>query len=212
MDSIARIVTCLDMTISELKLPVREKPRLRNVIGLGLREAVLQLYPDADESSIERFTDVYRSHFLSDRHVKAVLFEGAKSVLTNLRDQGYFLAVATGKARKGLDRSMDESGCRDLFDITRCADEVFSKPHPQMLVEIMDHLGTMPSETLMIGDSEYDILMARNAGTDALAVDYGVHSKERLMALEPLHCLTDINEILNWLNQTAMGSDPGKVI
>ena len=94
---------------------------------------------------------------------------------------GYLLAVATGKGRRGLDRALESTGLGSYFHATRCADETFSKPHPEMLHQIMDELGTRPGETLMIGDTEYDMLMASNAGTAALGVSYGVHEPERLL-------------------------------
>jgi phosphoglycolate phosphatase len=99
----------------------------------------------------------------------------------------------------GLETALDETGLRAYFDYTRCADETRSKPHPQMLEEIMDRLGVEPHETLMIGDTEYDMLMANNAGTAALAVSYGVHDKQRLLACNPLDCVDDVAALHGWL-------------
>jgi phosphoglycolate phosphatase len=88
-----------------------------------------------------------------------------------------------------------------LFHATRCADETFSKPHPAMLLQIMDELGVEPADTLMIGDTEYDLQMAINAGTHGLAVSYGVHTVDRLNRFNPVGCLDDIGELTDWLNQ-----------
>ncbi|MGE0373420.1 MAG: HAD-IIIA family hydrolase [Gammaproteobacteria bacterium] len=199
MDSEARIVSCLSMTLSDLALPALGRDELLNVIGLGLPEAVATLLPEADTGLIRRFIDRYRYHFLSDHHAAAVLFPGAKETLTALDRRGYLLAVATGKGRRGLDRSLEDTGCIGLFSLSRCADETASKPNPRMLLEIMDVLGIAPDETLMIGDTEYDMQMAHNAGASALAVSYGVHARERLLACEPLGCLDVITDILPWL-------------
>ncbi|MCC6209217.1 MAG: HAD-IA family hydrolase [Gammaproteobacteria bacterium] len=199
MDSEARIVSCLSMTLSDLGQTALARDTLLNVIGLGLPEAVATLLPRADADLIRRFIDRYRYHFLSDHHAPAVLFPGAKETLDELDRQGYLLAVATGKGRRGLDRSLEDTGCGRLFSLSRCADETASKPHPRMLIEIMDVLGVEPAETLMIGDTEYDLQMARNAGAHALAVSYGVHTRERLLACEPLGCLDAISEIPGWL-------------
>lgn len=199
MDSEARIVGCLQAVISDLQIPEREPRALRNIIGLGLREAVSALYPDADENFIGRFIERYRFHFLSDNHHPATLFPGAREVLSHLREEGYLLAIATGKGRAGLERSLDESGSRGVFHATRCADESFSKPHPQMLLDIMAVLDVEPRQTLMIGDTEYDMQMAQQAGTRALAVTYGVHEKERLLSFKPLACLDHITEMVMWL-------------
>jgi len=200
MDSEARIVSCLSMTLSDLALPALGRDALLNVIGLGLPEAVGALLPGADTALVRRFIDRYRYHFLSDHHAPAVLFPGAQRTLAELDARGYLLAVATGKGRRGLDQSLDDTGCRALFSVTRCADETASKPDPRMLREIMDVAGVTPGETLMIGDTEYDLQMARNAGAHALAVSYGVHARERLLACEPLGCLEAIADIPEWLD------------
>jgi len=199
MDSEARIIGCLAQTIGDLDLPMRERSQMKDIIGLGLPEAIGTLYPDADAGLVRRFTDRYRYHFLSDHHAPTQLFAGVLETLRNLAAQGYYLAVATGKGRRGLDRSLQETGCHELFDVTRCADETRSKPHPQMLHEIMEVLDVPAERTVMIGDTEYDLQMARNAGAHALAVTYGVHERERLVIHEPLAYLDRIDDIVAWL-------------
>lgn len=201
MDSEARIVSCLTMTFSDVGLAPPPREALLNVIGLGLPEAFRALAPDEGSDKIGQLIERYRYHFLSDHHAPATLFAGARETLEALDRDGYLLAVATGKGRRGLDRSLEETGCGPLFAVTRCADETASKPDPRMLLEVMDVAGVWPHETLMIGDTEYDMQMARNAGAAALAVSYGVHSRERLQALTPLGCLDDIREIIDWLKQ-----------
>jgi len=86
-----------------------------------------------------------------------------------------------------------------VFHTTKCADETFSKPHPQMLLDIIDELGVDAKETLMIGDTEYDLQMANNAGSAALAVSYGVHGKQRLLDCQPLSCVDSVGELSEWL-------------
>ncbi len=199
MDSEARITGCLAMTFEDLGFAAPPREALLNVIGLGLPEAFRTLAPEIDGETLRGLTDRYRYHFLSDHHAPATLFPGARETLVALDRAGYLLGVATGKGRRGLDRSLDETGCSGLFAVTRCADETASKPDPQMLVEVMDVAGAWPHETLMIGDTEYDMLMARHAGAGALAVSYGVHARERLLAAKPLGCLDDIREITGWL-------------
>ena len=199
MDSEARIIGCLAQTIGDLDLPMRERSQMKDIIGLGLPEAIGTLYPDADAGLVRRFTDRYRYHFLSDHHAPTQLFAGVLETLRNLAAQGYYLAVATGKGRRGLDRSLQETGCHELFDVTRCADETRSKPHPQMLHEIMEVLDVPAERTVMIGDTEYDLQMARNAGAHALAVTYGVHERERLVIHDPLAYLDRIDDVVAWL-------------
>ncbi|MFA5627537.1 MAG: HAD-IA family hydrolase [Thiohalomonadaceae bacterium] len=199
MDSEARIVACLQGAIDDLAMPHREAHELRNIIGLGLAEATQALFPGCTTDTQEALVDRYRHHFLVSNQTTSQLFAGAGEVLHELAEQGYLLAVATGKGRRGLDKVLEETGLEPLFHATRCADETVSKPHPQMLFELMEHLGTSPQGTLMIGDTEYDMEMARNAKTHALAVSYGVHHPERLLRHAPLGCLDDIIELPGWL-------------
>jgi phosphoglycolate phosphatase len=203
MDSAARIVASMRAAFQELGLAPPAPAAARNVIGLGLSHAVAQLAPDADEAMLARLIARYRAHYLELDDTPTPLFAGAADVVAGLRAQGYLLAVATGKSRIGLDRALGESGLGAHFHATRSADETFSKPHPQMLLELLDELGVHASRALMIGDTEYDLLTARNAGVDALAVCYGAHAPERLLALEPLACLSAIDALPGWLAAAA---------
>lgn len=201
MDSEARIVACIQAAIGDLGLEPREVASISNIIGLGLHEAISTLYPGSDNALHEAMTERYRYHFLTANPTRSELFAGAEETVRSLNEAGYMLAVATGKGRKGLDMVLEETGLGQYFLATRCADETFSKPHPQMLEELMDELGAEPAETLMIGDTEYDMQMATNARTHSLAVSYGVHEKARLLQHGPLHCLDDISELGGWLEQ-----------
>ena len=207
MDSEARIVSCLAKTLSDLDAPPLPRQALLDVIGLGLPEVGRALLPGAGEELLRRFVDRYRYHFLSDRYAPSALFAGARETLHALDRKGYLLAVATGKARRGLQRVLEEMDCLSLFAVTRCADETASKPDPRMLQEVMDVAGVMPGETLMIGDSVYDMQMARHAGVAAAAVSYGVHARERLMAEGAMVCLDDIRQIAPWLERMNGGVD-----
>ncbi|AUB83418.1 HAD-IA family hydrolase [Candidatus Thiodictyon syntrophicum] len=202
MDSQARIVDCLQAAFLEVGQPRPSREAAADIIGLGLDEAMARLWPAADAAQRQRVAHHYRRHFLVDNTTPAALFPGALETLERLGAAGYLLAVATGKSRRGLDLSLAETGLAGHFQATRCADESFSKPHPQMLLEIMDELGVAPACTLMIGDTEYDLQMAANAGAGALAVCYGVHAPERLRALRPLACLNSLAAIPDWLRQT----------
>jgi phosphoglycolate phosphatase len=199
MDSEARIVSCVRRAAKDLGLNMPADESIRDIIGLGLTEAVLSLFPDSDEAQVERVIDRYRYYFLHADETPSELFPGAAEVLQGLAREGYLLAVATGKGRQGLDKVLLKTGLGPLFHATRCADETFSKPHPEMLLQILDELGVNAADSLMIGDTEYDLQMARNAGAHRLAVSYGVHSVERLMKHAPLGCLDAISELPEWL-------------
>ncbi len=199
MDSEAKIVNAMQAAITDVGMAQRDRKQVKDIIGLGLAEALAALFPEANEVQSQALVEAYRHHFLYADETPMPMFEGVEALLKQLNEQEYWLAVATGKSRKGLDRVLDQHNLRRYFHITRCADECFSKPHPLMMEEIMGFVGVEPSEALMIGDSEYDMLMAKNAGTDALAVSYGVHERARLMECGALGCLDDIRELTQWL-------------
>jgi len=200
-DSTARIVESLRFTLKALNAPVLDDARLKDVIGLGLIEGAGVLMPESDPGFQARFVETYRNYYLSAEHGPTQLFPRALDTLTELEHRGYWLAVATGKGRHGLDRSLEETGCKHLFSLTRCVDECPSKPHPQMLIDIMDGLGVDRAATLMVGDSEFDMLMAQNAGADALAVSYGAHDRGRLLSCDPVGCIDSLPDIMGHLGR-----------
>jgi phosphoglycolate phosphatase len=153
----------------------------------------------------ERYQDValrYRHHYLAQDQ-DLLLFDGAEALIGELADAGYMLAVATGKTRAGLNRAFEVSGLGPRFHASRCADECHSKPHPQMLEELMAEFGVAAESTLMIGDTTHDLLMARNAGVAALGVAYGAHPRASLEAETPLFCAANVDELAQWLRQQA---------
>lgn len=198
MDSTAAIVESIQAACADLGLPVPTRAQASHVIGLSLIGAVQAVVPGLDEAGCQRLAERYRHHFLARDH-ELVLFEGARALLDELRGQGYQLAVATGKARRGLSRVLASSGLEPLFDATRCADESFSKPHPGMLLELMDELFVAPERTLMIGDTTHDLLMAKNAGTQAVAMTYGAHPAAQLEAEMPRALLDSMAALREWL-------------
>jgi len=204
MDSVARIVDCLRKASEEVfGEELRHKDELKDVIGLGLREALMQLHPNATGQQIEKMSDAYRYQYLQVNQTHSVLFQGVETLLNNLEQQGYWLAIATGKGRQGLDQVLEITGLGPRFHVTRCASETFSKPHPLMLEEILEQVGMDVEDALMIGDTEYDMEMARNAKMDRLGVSYGVHPSDRLMKHEPIGCIDDITHLEAFLQKLA---------
>ncbi len=199
MDSERRIVTCLQRAAAELGRPVPPPERAREVIGLGLLEAVSRLFPDADRREVQALADAYRRHFLADEVAGSELFPGARVLLERLAGEGRMLAVATGKSRAGLEKELARTGLADLFVVTRCADETRSKPHPQMLLEILDWTGREPHQALMVGDTEFDMVMAAGAGVPAVGVAHGVHPPQRLSAAGAKAVLEDLEALGRWL-------------
>jgi len=200
MDSEVRIVNSFQASIAELHLPPRTDQQIRFIIGLGLEESIQQLYPNEFNHQfaldlIER----YRQHFFSPTAVATPLFPNTAEILYELVATGYQLAVATGKSRRGLNEALQQTGLQELFVATRCAEETFSKPHPLMLQEILAELAVPAQAALMIGDTDYDVQMAINAGVAAAAVSYGVHEKAHLLASNPLICFDNLSELPVWL-------------
>lgn len=201
MNSEARIVACMQAAAKDLGHPVPESHATRDIIGLGLQEAVARLFQQADAAQVDQLANQYRKHFLGDSLAASVLFEGARELLEYLEAEQYFLAVATGKSRRGLAKEFESTGLGSLFHASRCADEAFSKPNPQMLHDILDQLGMEPHRALVVGDTEYDMQMAANAGVDALGVSHGVHDSSRLLESGALVCLDTLGQLPGWLNE-----------
>lgn len=199
MDSVEHIVSALIAAAKDINAPERHHTELRDIIGLGLREALDRLYPEMNDDEITHLCDRYRYHFVEANTVHSSLFHGVEKMLLNLQSNGLKLAVATGKARAGLQRVFDDTGYGNFFHTSRCADESGSKPQPHMLHEIMSELSVPAEKTLMIGDTAYDMEMAHNAGTASLAVSYGVHDCERMGQFSPLDCVHSIEELECWL-------------
>jgi len=199
VDSEACIIDAMQLASAEAELPKCNDAQIRDVIGLSLEGAIDALFPEAEKSVRNSVADRYREHYFSTSTSDVPVFEGVVEILEKLNQEDYFLAVATGKSRRGLDRSLSETGLDKYFHTTRCADETISKPDPQMLIEIIDFFGLKAVDALMIGDSEYDLQMANNAGTESVAVSYGVHNAERLQQCGPLGIIHNITEISNYL-------------
>ncbi|MDR2837187.1 MAG: HAD hydrolase-like protein, partial [Azonexus sp.] len=136
LDSAAAIVRAIQAACRDLDLPAPDDDRARHVIGLGLADAMRQVAPDLEPERLPALADRYRYHYLSGDH-QLTLFPGVPEMLARLSAAGHQLAVATGKSRLGLERALDHSGLRSYFLASRCADECHSKPHPQMLLELL---------------------------------------------------------------------------
>jgi len=200
LDSQAQIVNCMQSAISELDLEPRSNDQIVNVIGLGLEKAVAQLYPAIEMALVTKTAQTYREYYLFKDKTPSPLFEGTTEALNTLRETGYDLAIATNKSRRGLDKGLSETGLKDYFPITRSADDAHPKPHPQMLEEILTDHNIEASKALMIGDSEYDLQLAKNTKVDGLAVSYGVHGLMHLLKQDPVGFIDQIGQLPDWLS------------
>lgn len=200
MDSTGAIARSLRASCADLNLPVPTFEQANHIIGLGLTEAIAALLPELPVSEYPRLVERYRHHYLNQDHLLP-LFDGVAQTIPNLHQAGYWVTVATGKSRRGLERALDHSQLRTYFHATRCADEGYSKPHPGMIEELMEFCDVQPARTLMIGDTSHDLQMALNAGVASVGVAYGAHSRETLQSLRPLYIAEDFEDLACWLSQ-----------
>ena len=199
-DSTAIIARSIREALRDMGEPVPDEVAARYVIGLGLADALRTVAPTLPPERHSELVAHYRTRYLAAEQ-DIPMFEGAVELLGELHRAGHFLAVATGKSRLGLDRVLTKNGLATRFHATRCADEGRPKPHPDMLLHVMDRLGVTPEATLMIGDTTHDLLLAKNAGVDAVAVTYGAHAREPLAVLEPVGTAHSLAELAQWLRE-----------
>ena len=201
-DSTAAIVGSIQAACRGLGLTVPGDEAARQVIGLGLEQALRRAVPDVPEKKLPDLVALYRHHFIVQSEA-IPLYEGARETIVELHKAGYLLAVATGMSRAGLERALNTSGLKNYFRATRTADVTFSKPNPAMLLELIKELAVDAGRTLMVGDTTHDLLMAQNAGVDAVAVLHGAHLPEQLQVLKPLAMVEDFKALGTWLKANA---------
>ncbi|MHB0776929.1 HAD-IA family hydrolase [Halomonas sp. WWR20] len=202
MDSEARIVACMQAAARDVGWPTLEREQVRDIIGLGLPEAIAKLCPQISRAQAVAMRERYSHHFVAADQQPMRFFEGVERGIDQLRNNPQVrLAVATGKSRRGLERVFDTAACRAWFHASRTADETLSKPHPRMLQELLAETGVDVSEALMVGDTEYDMEMARALGMDRVAVTYGVHAVERLARSAPVLTVNEFPSLIDWLHE-----------
>jgi len=202
MDSAGVIVDSIQRACEDIGLATPSDRASRQIIGLGLIQALQTLLPDLPADDYPRLVERYRHHYLG-RDADLPLFAGVASGIRDLHAGGFTLAVATGKSRIGLERALEASGLGTWFAATRCADQTHSKPHPAMVLELIDELDADPARTLVIGDTSHDLLMASNAGVASLGVTYGAHEADDLHPHAPLALLDSFAEVYAWLAANA---------
>ena len=199
MDSIQKIVECLQAAAQDVDLPVPTRNVARNVIGLGLNESMLTVFGEISETKVLELVERYKFHFVEKNRTSQRFYSSVKFGLNTLDQTGVGLCVATGKARRGLDRILKQEQLESFFLYTRCADESRSKPHPQMLLDVLAYTALNPEQVLMVGDTSYDMEMAVAAKIDAVGITYGAHSSEQLLSSGANHLVDDFQELLGWL-------------
>ena len=205
-DSVSKIVDCMQKAADSAGLPILDEEPIRNIIGLGLNEAITALYPDLNQVEHDRLKTDYARHFVSQDQIPSPFFDGVLEGLTNLRDSHFTLAIATGKSRRGLDRVLKNLKMETFFHATRCADETASKPHPQMLIELLDEFAIDANQALMVGDTEYDMAMAESIDMPRVGTSYGAHSLERLKKYHLAYSFSEFNNFVDWVQAQYLNS------
>jgi len=199
IDSTDKIITCMQSAFVSSGLTPPPYADVKNIIGLGLPEAICKLLPGIGNELALAVRESYSAHFSEADKTPCNFYTGVTEGLNALKNQGYTLAIATGKSRKGLDRVLSALGLDNFFHLTRCADETESKPSPLMLNEIISEARTTPANALMVGDTEYDLEMARHARVDSVAVSYGAHHIERLLKHHPKKSIDQFSQLIDFL-------------
>lgn len=202
LDSTHHIVGALLGACRDLGLREPSREEAGWVIGLSLQAALYRLVPALEAGRVDAFVDRYRAHFMALQH-EMHLFEGQAGLLRDLSAGGAVLGVATGKSRRGLDESIERLGLRDLFHATRTVDEARGKPDPDMLLQLLSELDLAPDSVLMVGDTTHDVLMARAAGVDSLAVAYGAHAPALLESARPTALAATVADMQAWVRARA---------
>lgn len=197
-DSTAIITRCIQQAVRDVGGAVPSDKDAAYVIGLGLVQALAYAAPDVPVDKYPELGARYRHHYLACQN-EIVLFDGVLEMLTDLKAHRYWLAVATGKSRRGLDSALQAAQLEAVFDASRTADETAGKPDPRMLQELMAEFGVSPARTLMIGDTTHDLQMALNSGCASVAVSYGAHDVGELLACQPRYLAHSVTELHHWL-------------
>jgi len=201
-DSTKIIVRCIQRAVADVGGAVPSDREAAYVIGMGLMEALAHAAPDVPQDKYPELGARYRFHYTTHQD-DLVLFDGVLPMLRELKERHHWLAVATGKSRRGLDDALRSSQLHGVFDGSRTADETAGKPHPRMLHELMRDFGAEPDRTLMVGDTTHDLQMALNAGCPAVGVSYGAHEPSEFASLKPLFVAHSVGDLHRWLLENA---------
>lgn len=203
-DSIYVITECILKAFADMGIGGINEEKAKSIIGLSLTEAVKVLMPENSDEERETLLGNYKKHFLNTASQGLPLFEGVSESLKKLRESGMKIAVATGKSRAGLERDFAYSGAQVFLDTSRTVDECKAKPDPHMILDIMSELGVVAEETLMVGDTSYDLEMAARAGVKSIASLYGAHEKEKLSPFKPLAYFDNFSALSEYLLKTIL--------
>ena len=202
IDSANKIVRAMRQAWASNGLKPPPENAIRRGVGLKLNEAICQLMASDCTVAVETLVDSYVEAFRDSCNVSEYvepLYPGIRSCLGALNDKGFLLGIATGKSRRGLQRTLNQHALLDFFQILKTADDGPSKPSPDILLDAMAEIGVKPQNTAMIGDTVYDVKMAVNAAVKPIGVNWGYHDASELKRAGAETILEDCNNLLTVL-------------
>lgn len=202
MDSCPRIISSVQTTAKKMGLNIPSDDDVKGIIGISLRPAIKILFPEAGDAVTEQIVEHYAQEYVHLSEVESPLFDGAQTLLDKLHGNNIQMAVATGKARRGLERVFEQTQTKHLFASSICADEAKSKPHPEMLQVLLARFGLQPSEAVFVGDTKHDLSMAKQINMPCIGVTHGAGSKTELLAHSPDYLADDLHQIKQFLQTT----------
>ncbi len=207
VDSRRSIAEAMGAAFRSLNLAAPGYEETRRIVGLSLEPAIAVLAPELDRSRYPVLAQAYKDAFVANREAGLIepLYEGAREIVMQLREDGWRLGVATGKARRGVDAFIERHGFEGLFDAAFCADDGPGKPDPHMLNLVIDAVGATPADTIMIGDTSFDMAMARSAACYAQGVSWGFHTIEEIQSGGAHHIAADFAVLRGELGKWAVG-------
>ena len=198
-DSTQHIVECIREASAVTGVEFPGVDAALNIIGLGMQEAIVDMFGERDQAFIDGFRAAYSNHFFRSPANRSDLFAGVLDLLHQLRGCGLKMALATGKSRRGMDRALLQMELQDMFHAVKCADETASKPDPLMLQQLLEEFNLSPEQAVMVGDTEYDMAMAASIGMPRIAVSYGAHIEDRLRPFAPEAIVHSAAELIHSL-------------
>ena len=193
MDSTARIISCMQQTARIADLPIPTTKAVKGIIGLSMDAVLDKIFPGSEKIHRKELTDIFRQQYVELDTTPSPLFDGSLSLLNWLKEKEYIIAVATGKARVGLNRALSSVNMLDFFQHSICADEAISKPHPEMVNRLLADTATPAEQAIVIGDSVHDLKMAKNAGVDAIGVTSGASTFDELLVHSPVKIFEEVH-------------------
>ena len=183
VDGQAHVCDTMDQAFAEAGLPLPDRNEVRRSMGLSLPVAIRRLAPEIDQDANAQLVAAYKEGFFARRQrgmIHEPLYDGMRELLVELRNAGWQLAVATGKSDRGLNACLEQHGLSDMFVSLQTSDRHPSKPHTAMLEAAIFEAGVSPRDAVMIGDTTFDIIMAKDADVRAIGVAWGYHAPSEL--------------------------------